>query len=123
MTMQLMAIACALALTAGFGSGWKIHAWKTDAAIAHQMQEQEKAYKKKLSATEALLSKVTAQKQKTRTIYREVRHEVQNTKLGTCDLSADALSLLADAAVVGTASTEAGKPDGTVPDATKPKVR
>jgi len=123
MTLQIMAIACAVALVTGFGSGWKTHAWKTDAAIAHQMQAQEKAYKEKLSATEALLSKVTAQKQKTRTIYREVRHEVRTTKLGTCDLSADALGLLANAAVVGTTSTEAGKPDVTVPDATKPKVR
>ena len=124
MSIQILLIAIGISLVSGFGAGWKTNAWKVGAEYAAQLSAQKTDYEKKLSKTEAMLSKVAEEKQKTRIVYREIRHEVQSTNLGTCALSDDALKLLMDASSAGAdASPASGKPNATLPTTTGTKVR
>jgi len=66
----MVAIAAAL-----FAAGWQVHVWKVGAEHAAALAKQKADYISEIAEREQIIAEVAEIKQRTKIIYREVRHE------------------------------------------------
>jgi len=111
------AAAAAVALAIGFGSGWQVHGWKTEAARAAaldlQAREQARDAIRVDAAATGYETQRAAGQQRQRVITREVERVVEVYRDRPC-LDADGLRIVAQA--IGAPAT-AGEPAPALPTA------
>lgn len=119
---MIYAFIAAAILALGFGSGWSVHSWKSDAEHVAEVRALEAARaaqeKRANEIATRFESRLNTIRSTNRTYYNETRHETEKTVYRDCVVPASG-KLLLDAAIDAANATP--QPDRTVPTAGKTK--
>ncbi len=93
-----------IALAIGsFIAGWKVHSWKTDAGIAHGINQQLKTSQTLNTQAEKIIETKQTKEQEIKIVYRDIYHKIRDQADDSICFTHDSLQLW-NSAITGTDS-------------------